>query len=79
MGACSRYNRNMTLPPDLKKDIEKFKAAYGLEWDKRLSTLINEEIRRKKSKTLLADFLKKVSGRVKASEKEIFQKLADRS
>jgi len=69
----------MTLPPDLKKNMEKFKAAYGLEWDKRLSTLINEEIRRKKSKSLLASFLKKVSGRVKATEKEIFKKLADRS
>ncbi|ADD28184.1 MULTISPECIES: hypothetical protein [Meiothermus] len=69
----------MALPAALEKELERFKKEYGPGWSQKAVRLLEEEIKRKKAKKKLAEFMKATSGRIKLSEKEIFQRLENRS
>ena len=68
------------MPEEMEKALERFRKAYGYGpgWEKKLMRLMEEEVRRKRAKKKLSIFLAKVSGRVKMSEEEVFQRLEGR-
>lgn len=66
----------MPIPPELEREIERFRKAYGPGWEKRLIALLQEEIRRK-AKKKAAEFMRKVSGKTGLTEEEVFRRLEE--